>query len=117
MTQLSDITSVHWQPALNREGVVEGVDDIDQAIRLILGTPQGSDPHRPEFGSRLYLYLDMPIDRATPHVVRESIDAIRRWEPRCEVVRVIPSITESRETIRVQWRLADGVIRETEVPR
>ncbi|KVC63488.1 baseplate protein [Burkholderia ubonensis] len=117
MTQLSEITSVHWQPALNGDGVVEGVDDIAQAIRLILGTPQGSDPHRPEFGSKLHLYIDMPIDRATPHVVRESVEAIRRWETRCEVIRVIPSISESRETIRVQWRLADGVIRETEVPR
>lgn len=117
MTRLSNITSVHWQPALNRDDVVEGIDDIDQSIRIILKTPKGSDPHRPEFGSNLHLYLDMPIQQATPHVVRESVDAIREWEPRCEVVRVIPAIDEARETLRVQWRLADGLIRETEVPR
>ncbi|AOK49436.1 MULTISPECIES: GPW/gp25 family protein [Burkholderia] len=117
MTRLTDITSVHWQPALGRDDVVEGVADIDQAIRVILGTPKGRDPHRPDFGSNLSLYLDMPIDRATPHLVREAVDAIRRWEPRCEVVRVMPAIDAAHETLRVQWRLADGVIRETEVPR
>lgn len=117
MTRLSDITSVHWQPALNRDDVVKGVDDVDQSIHVILKTPKGSDPHRPEFGSNLHLYVDMPIHEATPHVVRESVDAIRQWEPRCEVVSVVPSIAEAHETIRVKWRLVDGVIRETEVPR
>ena len=48
----TSITSAHWQPALDTPGgVVEGLRDIDQAIRIILTTPRGSDPHRPEFGS------------------------------------------------------------------
>lgn len=115
MTTLAEITSAHWQPALKRDGVVEGVADIDQAIRVILSTPKGSDPHRPDFGSDLLLYLDRPIDQAIPHVVRESVEAIRRWEPRCQLIKVIPSVDEAHLTLRVQWRLADGVLRETEV--
>jgi phage baseplate assembly protein W len=98
-------------------GIVEGLDDIDQCIRLILCTPKGSDPHRPDFGSNLHRYIDMPIDRATPYVVREAVDAIARWEPRCELIKVIPSINGAHQTLRVQWRVADGVIRETEVQR
>ncbi|WP_231643064.1 GPW/gp25 family protein [Ralstonia syzygii] len=84
MTRLSDISSVHWQPALKSYDLVEAERDIDQAIRVILGTPKGSDPHRPDFGSNLQLYLDYPIDQAVQHLVRESVEAIRQWEPRCD---------------------------------
>ncbi len=115
MTRLSDISSVHWQPALKSLDVVEAEADIDQSIRVILGTPKGSDPHRPDFGSNLHLYLDYPIDQAVPHLVRETVEAIRLWEPRCELVKVTPSIEEAQITLRVQWKLADGVKRETEV--
>jgi phage baseplate assembly protein W len=113
MVTLSEISSVHWQPALGGLGIVEDVADIDQAIRVILRTPKGSDPHRPEFGSNLHLYLDTPVNRVVPHLVRESVEAIRDNEPRCELVKVIPSIEEAHITLRVQWRLADGVLRET----
>ncbi|MDI8107065.1 baseplate protein, partial [Salmonella enterica subsp. enterica serovar Anatum] len=42
---------LHWQPALQRpEEYVCGLDDIHQAIHIILRTPRGSDPHRPLFG-------------------------------------------------------------------
>lgn len=76
---------------------------------------QFGDPHRPDFGSNLHLYLDYPIDQAVPHLVRETVEAIRLWEPRCELVKVVPSIEEAQITLRVQWKLADGVKRETEV--
>jgi len=115
MTRLSDIRSVHWQPTLGGNGIVEGVDDIDQCIRLILHTPKGSDPHRPDFGSNIHLYLDYPIDRAVPHLVRESVEAIRQWEPRCELIKVMPSIKNDHMTLRVQWKLAEGIQRETQV--
>lgn len=113
---LSSITSLHWQPALRAEGqVVEGVRDIDQAIRLILSTPRGSDPHRPLFGSNLHLYIDWPVNRVTPYLVRESVDAIRQWEPRVDVVQVRVQIAGSHITLRVQWQVARGVIQSTEV--
>ncbi|HAH9251979.1 TPA: baseplate protein, partial [Escherichia coli] len=52
-------TSVFWQPALQAPGeIVRGLDDIRQSIQIILRTPRGSDPHRPEFGSNLHLYID-----------------------------------------------------------
>lgn len=116
MTRLSDISSIHWQPALRATGeVVEGVSDIDQAIRIILATPKGADPHRPDFGSDIHRYIDYPVDQAIPHLVRESVEAIRKWEPRCELVKVTPAIDQAHVTLRVAWRLADGVLRETEV--
>ncbi|MBA6042822.1 baseplate protein [Pseudomonas proteolytica] len=113
----TDITAAHWQPALGTPGgVVEGLRDIDQAIRIVLTTPKGSDAHRPDFGSDLHLYIDWPTNRVTPHLVRESVDAIRRWETRVSVVQVQVSIDDEHVTVRVQWRVADGVPQLTEVP-
>lgn len=92
-----------------------GLDDIWQAIQIILRTPRGSDPHRPEFGSNLHLYIDWPIDRAIPHVVRESVDAIRRWEPRCQLMSVKPAVDGEHLTLRVSWKGSDGQPRTQEL--
>lgn len=113
----TSITAAHWQPALGTSGeVVEGLRDIDQAIRIILTTPKGSDAHRPDFGSNIHLYIDWPVNRVTPHLVREAVDSIRQWEPRVSVVQVQVAIEGSQVTLRVQWRVADGVTQLTEVP-
>lgn len=84
-----DITVADWQPKLGEIGeVVVDIDDIDQCIRTILVTQKGSVAHEPDFGSDLWRYIDWPIDQARPHVVREILDAIARWEPRIEVLAV-----------------------------
>ncbi|AVO60664.1 GPW/gp25 family protein [Pseudomonas chlororaphis] len=116
-TPYTSITAAHWQPALGTSGeVVEGLRDIDQSIRTILTTPKGADAHRPDFGSNLHLYIDWPVNRVTPHLVRETVDALRRWETRISVVQVQVLIEESQIRVRVQWRVADGVTQLTEVP-
>lgn len=116
-TPYTSITAAHWQPALGKSGeAVEGLRDIDQAIRIILTTPKGSDPHRPEFGSNIHLYLDWPTNRVTPHLVREAVDAIRVWETRVTVVQVQVLVDEEQVTVRVQWRVAAGAAQVTEVP-
>ncbi|MFL1515315.1 GPW/gp25 family protein [Pseudomonas prosekii] len=113
----SSITAAHWQPALGTSGeVVEGLRDIDQSIRIILLTPKGADPHRPEFGSNLHLYLDWPTNRVTPHLVREAVDAVRRWEPRVSVAQVHILINAQQIIVRVQWRVAGQGTQLTEVP-
>jgi phage baseplate assembly protein W len=115
MTSVESILSLHWQKALGAEGIVEGVADIDQAIRIILGTPKGSDPHRPDFGTNIWLYIDWPAVDAVPHVVREISEAVRKWEPRATLVRVDPTIDGAHINVRVLWKLAPGIERETKV--
>lgn len=84
-----DITVADWQPELGAIGqVVTDIADIDQCIRTILITPKGSVAHEPDFGSDLWRYIDWPVDQARPHVVREILDAVSRWEPRVEVLAV-----------------------------
>ncbi|MGO1073237.1 GPW/gp25 family protein [Lysobacter sp. CA199] len=94
--------------------MAEGVDDVDQAIRIILGTPKGSDPHRPEFGSNLQRYLDWPAARALPHLIRETVTAIERWEPRCQLVRVAHGVDGAAVVLTLVWKAVDGLERRTE---
>ncbi|MCK9514076.1 MAG: GPW/gp25 family protein [Pigmentiphaga sp.] len=111
------ITAAWWQPRLDAHGeIVEGLDDIHQCIRIILLTPKGSDPHRPEFGSDLWHYVDHPVGEAVPHVVREGIEALARWEPRIEVVRIVPIELYAHLHITVEWRIdGQGDLMVTEV--
>jgi len=115
-TTLANIKSAHWQPRLHAAGeVVEGWADIDQAIRIILTTPKGTDRHRPDFGFAGRSYLDWPVNRATPHLVREAIIAIRRWETRADVVKIDIKVDGSHISLRVIWQAADGILRDSEV--
>ncbi|EAA6914914.1 baseplate protein [Salmonella enterica subsp. enterica] len=115
MNTVNTASPVWWQPALGHEGRVTGADDIAQSIRIILATPKGADPHRPEFGNQLYLYLDWPVDRARPYVIREAVDAIRQWEKRCQVIRVELVTDGEHMTLRVRWRVDSGAETSTEV--
>lgn len=119
MTQLTDISSLHWQPALGGDGIVENLDDLHQAICIILRTPKGADPLRPLFGSNLHLYLDYPEDRARPHMVRETVEAIsdpEYGEPRVTVERVLlEHVAAGHARLLVISRLANGLQIETGV--
>lgn len=107
--------SSHWQPARTGTGFVEGLADIQQCVSNILETPLGSNPIRPDFGSRIHEYLDWPINEARPHIVRESVEAIRRWEKRLTVTRVQVFNELAQTIIRVYFKLADGLERFIEV--
>lgn len=69
--------------------MVEGDASIRQAILLLLSTTPGERVMRPEYGCELQKVLFAPNDASTAglamHYVRK---AVRRWEPRVDVVRV-----------------------------
>lgn len=104
-------TSAHWALSLTGPGFAVGLADLYQCVLIILTTPVGSDPLRPDFGSRVHDYLDWPLDRARPHVVRETVDAVRRWEPRLAVSHVqvyeLQTVNPGLK-IRPYFKLADG---------
>ncbi len=63
--------------------------DIEQSIRIILGTRPGERVMRPDFGCRAYELLFEPRNAATEtRMQRYVVDAMRRWEPRIEVQSV-----------------------------
>ena len=108
-------TVSHWQPARTGTGFATELEDLCQCIANILETPLGSNPTRPDFGSKVYLYLDWPIDRARPHFVRETVEAVRKWEKRLTLTKVVVFSRESHTFIRPYFKLADGVERFTDV--
>lgn len=73
--------------------LAKGEKDIEQSIRIILETYPGERVMRPEFGCRAKELLFAPRNATTQglmaHYVRR---ALRRWEPRIEVmdVRAMP---------------------------
>jgi uncharacterized protein len=71
-------------------------DDVDEAIRLIVGTAHGERPMRPEFGCGIHDYVFESIDSYTlgriDYEIRVALD---RWEPRIDIVDVDFDTTES----------------------
>ena len=79
----------NWQISVNDPTVIlEDVEDIAQAIFLILSTIKGSDPLRPEFGSDIYTWLDQPMNMVQPMLVYEVFSAVEMWEPRVKLTNV-----------------------------
>jgi len=75
------------------------IKSIQQNIRLILTTPKGSDPLRPDFGSNVQGMLDQPLtSNLAAQFQAEIADCITAWEPRVEVreVNVRKVATEAR---------------------
>ena len=67
--------------------------EIEEAIRLILGTSPGERPMRPEFGCRIHEYVFGSADGATANAIAGEVkEALRRWEARIEVDDVVVTI-------------------------
>ncbi len=67
----------------------DGEQDIQQAIRLILGTVPGERVMRPEFGCRAWEVLFDPNNSAAHSLIAEFVrEALAMWEPRIVVQHV-----------------------------
>jgi phage baseplate assembly protein W len=66
--------------------------EIEQAIRLILGTTPGERPMRPEFGCAIADHVFGPANAATAGMIAYEVRrALERWEPRIDVEDVTVS--------------------------
>jgi hypothetical protein len=66
--------------------------EIEEAIRLILGTSLGERPMRPEFGCRIHEYVFASADGSTASAIASEVtSSLRRWEPRVDVEDVLIS--------------------------
>lgn len=69
--------------------LARGTRDIEQAIRIILGTAPGERRMRPEFGCRIHELVFAPHNVATEGLVAWYVEeALERWEPRIELREV-----------------------------
>src|SRR2546423_3313846 len=66
--------------------LVRGDREIQESIRLILGTAPGERPMRPEFGCAIHDYVFAPADGATVSAIGYEVRrSLLRWEPRIDV--------------------------------
>ena len=63
--------------------------ELEESIRLILGTAYGERPMRPEFGCAIHDYVFAPVDATTAgRLAAEVRLSLERWEPRIDVLDV-----------------------------
>ena len=66
--------------------LVAHVREVEESIRLILGTAPGERPMRPEFGCRIHDPVFGTPDAGTAGQIEYEVRAsLARWEPRIDV--------------------------------
>ncbi len=83
--------------------------DVEQSIRIILGTDRGERVMRPDFGAGLNSFVFGPINQTTMQLVKTRVqEALVEWEPRIDVknVNVVFDRTEpSKLLIEITYRV------------
>ena len=84
--------------------------EIEESIRLVLGTATGERPMRPEFGCAIHDEVFSPANAATFGRIAADVRAsLRRWEPRIAVQEVDVSPDEAdSSTIYIDIRYTVG---------
>ena len=91
MEQRGDIIGNGWAfpvgvEARGRIALARRERDIEEAIKIILLTPKGQRPMRPEFGCEIHDLLFHPNDASTHGLAAVYVrEALAFWEPRITV--------------------------------
>ncbi|MFE2287980.1 GPW/gp25 family protein [Streptomyces sp. NPDC059443] len=72
--------------------LVRREQEIEESMRLILGTAPGERPMRPQFGCAIHDHVFAPADAATAAQIGYEVrTSLERWEPRIRLVDVTVS--------------------------
>lgn len=82
---------------------ISGIDHLRQSIEDILSTPVGSRRIRPEYGSQLRRFVDLPVNDGWKSAVQAEVArALGRWEPRLRLERVrVVSVVGGQITLQL----------------
>jgi phage baseplate assembly protein W len=70
--------------------LVSREQEIEEAIRIVIGTAPGERPQRPDFGCRIHDHVFAPADATTIGLISADVRAaLARWEPRIETTDVV----------------------------
>lgn len=84
----------------DRIALSEGDRDIEESIRVILGTARGERVMRPDFGCGIHEYVFSTLDATTLSLIETSVrDALISWEPRIDVQSVEASAERSEDGV------------------
>jgi uncharacterized protein len=99
-----------------RIALVSGEREVEESIRLVLGTAYGERPMRPEFGCAIHDYVFAPIDATTAGQIAYEVRAsLTRWETRIDVLDV--RVTPDPEEEGLVYIEIDYTISDTNDPR
>jgi len=90
--------------------------EVEEAIRIILGTAPGERPMRPEFGCAIHDLVFAPADATTAGQLAYHVRmALERWEPRIDLLDVTVRFDAADAgTLLIDIRYA---LRDTNDPR
>jgi phage baseplate assembly protein W len=97
---------------------LSGVAHLRQSIEDILTTPLGSRRMRPEYGSQLRRYIDLPVNQGWKSAVQAEVArALGRWEPRLALERVrVVAVLDGQVSLAINGRyLGDDMLVEVSV--
>lgn len=70
-------------------GPISASTHLRQSIEDILTTPLGSRRMRPDYGSKLRRFVDLPVSEGWKSAVQAEVTrSLLRWEPRLKLERV-----------------------------
>lgn len=95
-----------------------GIAHLRQSIEDILTTPLGSRRMRPEYGSQLRRYVDLPVNEGWKSAVQAEVArALGRWEPRLKLERVkVVAVLDGQISLALSGRyLGDEALVEVSV--
>ncbi|MDI9777798.1 GPW/gp25 family protein [Pseudomonas putida] len=95
-----------------------GIDHLRQSIEDILTTPLGSRRMRPEYGSQLRRFVDLPVNEGWKSAVQAEVArALGRWEPRLQLHRVkVVAVLDGQVSLALNGRyLGDEALLEVRV--
>lgn len=94
---------------------LSGLAHLRQSIEDILTTPVGSRRMRPEYGSHIRRYVDLPVNDGWKSAVQAEVArALGRWEPRIRLERVkVISVVGGMITVQLSGAyLGDSTVLE-----
>jgi phage baseplate assembly protein W len=97
---------------------ISGIEHLRQSIADILGTSPGARRQRPDYGSKLRAYVDLPVNEGWKSSVQaEAARALMAWEPRLKLksVRVLAVLGGKIDLSIAGEYLGDGFLVEVSV--
>jgi uncharacterized protein len=80
--------------------LVSSDQEIQESMRLILGTAPGERPMRPEFGCAVHNYVFASSDATTATLIAYEVErSLKRWEPRIDVLDVQVGFDEANTAL------------------
>jgi phage baseplate assembly protein W len=86
--------------------LIEGTEELERSMAVVLSTAPGERPFRPAFGCRIWELMFEPIETSTMGLMEMYVqEALHMWEPRVEIdsVLVEPSDIDGAVTIQISY--------------